>query len=224
MQYLNELYGTITPEMLEANLEKLATPWNPTDPINSLWKQVKDCMSFAEKGQEPILESTAVRIVLKILEDTNAFPLDMHAWKQRPEDDQYSLLKLKLHFNRANILRVRQATSKSGGYAGAATNTDKKPAPAETKTKKPAENNKPITISNMKYCFTHGLNFSHTGLQCKRKCDAHDDTAQVNNMKGGSATISRHKGEVLLQPPPTDNQGSFRNKKRQKTEEAKENE
>jgi hypothetical protein len=82
MQYLNELYGRITPEMLEANLEKLATPWNPTDPINTLQKQVKDCMAFAKKGQEPIQESTAICIVLKILEDTNIFPLDMHAWKQ----------------------------------------------------------------------------------------------------------------------------------------------
>jgi ribosomal 50S subunit-associated protein YjgA (DUF615 family) len=36
MQYLNKLYRTITPEMMEANLKKLATPWNPTDPINAL--------------------------------------------------------------------------------------------------------------------------------------------------------------------------------------------
>jgi hypothetical protein len=82
MQYLNKLYGKITPEMLAANLEKLSTPWNPTDPINTLWKQVKDCSAFAEKGGEPILESTAIRIVIKILDDTQVFPLDMHTWKQ----------------------------------------------------------------------------------------------------------------------------------------------
>jgi hypothetical protein len=129
-----------------------------------------------------------------------------------------------MHFNRANILPVRQATSKSGGYVGAATITDKKPAPAETQTKTPAATNKSLTISNMKYCFTHGLNFSHFGHQCKRKCNTHDDTAQVNNMKGGSATISRRKGEVQLKPPlpPGTAANGKRNNKRQKAaEEAK---
>jgi hypothetical protein len=123
-------------------------------------------------------------------------------------------------------LRVQQATSKSGGYAGAATTTDKKQAPAETQTKTPAATNKPITISNMKYCFTHGLNFSHFGHQCKSKCSAHNDTAQANNMKGGSATISRRKGEVQLQPPlpPSTNTNGKRNNKKQKTEEAKQEE
>jgi hypothetical protein len=104
MQYLNELYGKITPDMLKDNLDKLATPWNPTDPINTLWKQVKDCVAFAKKGNEPILESTAVRIVVKILEDTQVFPLDMHNWQQRSDADQASFLELKKHFIRANIV------------------------------------------------------------------------------------------------------------------------
>ena len=50
--------------MLKANLAKLEEPWNPTDNINVLWKQVKDCKEFAVKGKEPIAESTVVRIII----------------------------------------------------------------------------------------------------------------------------------------------------------------
>jgi hypothetical protein len=222
MQYLNELYGLITPEMLEENLEKLSTPWNPTDPINTLWKQVKDCMAFAEKGQEPILESTAIRIVLKILDDTKVFPMDMHAWKQRPETEQANSLALKRHFNKANRERVKQATSQSGGYAGSATKTEVKETPAETQTKKPADTKTPTGISTMKYCYTHGLNYSHTGATCNRKCKTHDDTATVTNMKGGSDRINRRRGEVQVHPPPQENQkNKQRNKKQKQEEEAK---
>jgi hypothetical protein len=173
-------------------------------------------MAFAEKGEEPILESTAIRIVLKILDDTKVFPMDMHAWKQRPEAEQADSLALKRHFNRANRERIKNATSKLGGYAGAATKTDIKETPAETQTKKPAETQTPTTIGKMKYCYTHGLNYSHSRTQCTRKCKTHDDTATVTNMKGGSDHINRRRGEVQLHPPP-ENQRNKQKTKKQKT-------
>jgi hypothetical protein len=221
MQYLNELYGMITPEMLEANLEKLATPWNTTDPINTLWKQVKDCMAFAEKGNEPILESTAIRVAVKILDDTKVFPLDMHAWKQLSATEQSDSLALKRHFNKANKERVKQATSLSGGYAGAATKTDTKTTPAETQTKQPAETQTQTNVGKMKYCYTHGFNYSHSSALCNRKCATHNDTATVTNMKGGCDRIHRRKGEKQVHPPLGSNTNSQRNKKQKQGEEAK---
>jgi hypothetical protein len=60
MQHLYTNYGKITPDMLRNNLDKLNEPWNPTEPINNLWKQVKECRDFAKKGKEEIPESQVI--------------------------------------------------------------------------------------------------------------------------------------------------------------------
>jgi hypothetical protein len=88
MQYLHELYGKITPAMLKANLAKLETPWNPTDPISALWKQFKDCADFANKGNETIQMSHAIHVALEILKASGVFPLDLHGWGKKPEAER----------------------------------------------------------------------------------------------------------------------------------------
>jgi hypothetical protein len=159
-----------------------------------LWKQVKDCVAFAKKGNEPILESTAVRIVIKILDNTQVFPLDMHNWQQKSDADQASFLELKKHFIRANIVRAQKSTSKSAGYAGAA--IDSKPKP------KPTDSQSTQTVGNLKYCYTHGLNHTLLGKDCTNPCETHDITACVDNMKGGNDRIHCQKGEKQVHPPP----------------------
>jgi hypothetical protein len=42
-----------------------------------------------------------------------------------------------------------------------------------------------------KYCFTHGLNFSHTGNECERRCPDHKAEATNRNRMGGSNKVAK---------------------------------
>jgi hypothetical protein len=59
-----------------------------------------------------------------------------------------------------------------------------------------------MDVGPLQYCFTHGFNNSHNGKECKAKCDNHNDSATVKNMKGGNNTIQQRKGEKRLHVPP----------------------
>jgi hypothetical protein len=214
--YLKSLYGKITPMMLQANYDKLSEAWNPTDPINALWRQVKECRDFAEKGKEPIPTSTVIRLVTNNLDLTGVFTMDMHDWYNKPEADQQDYDQLRIFFNRANRNRINKMKKDTSGFAGAATpppanpspsanQPPGKPKPAPTPTKPPPKNiplRQPMDVGPLQYCFTHGFNNSHNGKECKAKCDNHNDSATVKNMKGGNNTIQRRKGEKRIHVPP----------------------
>jgi hypothetical protein len=214
--YLKSLYGKITPMMLQANYDKLSEAWNPTDPINALWRQVKECRDFAEKGKEPIPTSTVIRLVTNNLDLTGVFTMDMHDWYNKPEADQQDYDQLRIFFNRANCNRINKMKKDTSGFAGAATpppahpspsanQPPGKPKPAPTPTKPPPKNiplRQPMDVGPLQYCFTHGFNNSHNGKECKAKCDNHNDSATVKNMKGGNNTIQRRKGEKRIHVPP----------------------
>jgi hypothetical protein len=68
----------------------------------------------------------------------------------------------------------------------------------------------------MTYCFTHGLNPSHSGKECTNRCPTHDITATMENMKGGNDRIHRQKGEKRVHTAPP------RSKKKVKTEQKQE--
>ena len=226
MQHLYTMYGTVIPDMLKDNLKLLSTPWNPTDPIMHLWKQVQDCRAFAKKGGDEISEETTIRIVIEILDASEVFPMDMHAWLSKPDNIQSNYSQLKVHFNRADRLLKLKATSKSAGYAGAAITPYKKPPPAETQTTKtpPAENQhknkkakiEPMDVGPLRYCWTHGFNLSHTGQECKVKDGSHNKNATVKNMQGGNNMVQRRKGEKRIYIPP---ENDTSNKKMKKEEE-----
>ena len=44
-----------------------------------------------------------------------------------------------------------------------------------------------------KYCFTHGLNFSHTSKECIRRCQDHKEDATNRNRMGGSDKIAKRR-------------------------------
>jgi hypothetical protein len=138
--YLKSLYGKITPQMLQANYDTLSEAWNPTDPINALWRQVKECRDFAEKGKEPIPTSTVIRLVTNNLDLTGVFTMDMHDWYNRPEADQQDYDQLRIFFNRANHNRINKMKKDTSGFAGAVTPPPARPSPP---TNQPPEKPKP---------------------------------------------------------------------------------
>ena len=52
IQHLDEEYGKITHDQLEANRNKLASAWDPDQPIEQLWKAVREIKRYAKAGGE----------------------------------------------------------------------------------------------------------------------------------------------------------------------------
>jgi hypothetical protein len=226
--YLKSLYGKITPQMLQANYDRLSDAWNPTNPINALWRQVKECRNFANKGGETIPETTVICLVLLNLELTLAFPMDMHNWINKPEEVQQDYNQLKVFFNKANKNHIIRLKKENSGFAGAATTpppkqSPAKPEPTPSPTKPPPKNKQATSnktdIGGLQYCFTHGFNYSHTSPTCRTKCDNHIDDANVTNMKGGNNMIQCKRGEKRIHVPPVYEKDAKKAKTEAKTDE-----
>ena len=51
--HLYDFFGKISPNDLEANAEKLMTPYDPSLPITTLFNQVENCVAYSEASNKP---------------------------------------------------------------------------------------------------------------------------------------------------------------------------
>lgn len=205
LAHLQTRYGTLTPEAVETNRNALSTPWNPDEPIETLWKRIAEIRRVAAAGNEPITEVTAITLTVAMIEKTGLLSDATKAWRLRPLAE-WTLQNFQTDFDRANKERHRQLTASAAGYQGAhlATSTI---TPVSTPTRSsvatattpipPAStppNYRVQTEGDKKlyYCWTHGLGSSaeHTSATCEHKAEGHKDDATVFNPKGGSSRIA----------------------------------
>ena len=195
-------HGKITQPMLALNLEKINHSWKTDEPIATLWTQVDECIKFATKGNEPIAEPIIIRSILKNLEDSGVFELDIRDWEKKPEADK-TLPNLKDLFRKANEDRMRKVTSASAGYAGTASAAAKPATATPNSSAIPkAKEHAPNTPVTLCYCWSHGLQDNHSGKLCTKKADGHKEAATAENMMGGCCIIQRRRGEKRVFIPP----------------------
>jgi hypothetical protein len=104
-------YGQTTLDQLKANTTEFERPWDPSKPIESLWKRVQDCRAFAKLGNDPISLATTVRTVLLIIEKTGVFTLNLRFFRMQAAV-ALTWPALKQHFTEANTNWKRQLTSR----------------------------------------------------------------------------------------------------------------
>ena len=191
LTHLQTTYGVITHDELEINRNLLSADWNPDNPMEDLWNRIHEVQRFAEAGNDPIPDTTAVRLTLPVLEKTGVFSLATEDWRKK-DDAEWTLENFKTLFTKANKERRRKLTAQSAGFHGAhAANA------ATTATVPPTDTATAYSMKSdgctMYYCWSHGLgkNRSHTSLTCNRKGEGHKDNATVTNMMGGCNTIMR---------------------------------
>ena len=217
MTHLWTTYGTIEETDLNNNLIQMATAWHPTNPIESLFKQIDDGIEFARAGDSPIDDATAVRMIYKCVFDTGVFELPCRDWRAKPRNEK-TLANFKIFFHLAN--NDRATTTSSAGYhsANAATTTDlvtiinnqtkllkafesalaKQTQPKATKaaTTTTATANTTRDLPKFEgYCHSHGQTFSyndatkHTSATCRKPHADHNKAATKENKLGGSERI-----------------------------------
>ena len=115
LTHLHDTYGGIDDDMLAANLERIKTPWSPPTPIDTLFIQLKSCMTFAKKGGDPISAPSALRTGLAILEATGLFRIPCREWRSKDAGNK-TLPNFYLHFRAADKENRRETTALDGGY------------------------------------------------------------------------------------------------------------
>ena len=81
---LYDLYGDIDAVDLENITTRIKTPWQPTSPITTLFKQIKDALNFATAGNQSISNAQAINTAYLLIFATGHFPEECKQWQPKP--------------------------------------------------------------------------------------------------------------------------------------------
>jgi hypothetical protein len=194
LTHLWTLYGKITPAELDQNAVNMRLPWSPPTPIQTLFAQLEDGISYAAAGNEILSEPTVLRLGYNLILDNGLFDLPCRDWRNKDATFIKSMASFQLHFLRADEDRRITTTSGASGYANQVhrnnnNNNNNNPngntarPPPPTNTARPADNRPAIH-----YCWSHGFLKSprHTSATCSNRSEGHQANATATNKMGGS--------------------------------------
>jgi len=195
LDHLWRNFGTITASYLKSNIQSMYTPWNPVDPIETIFHRLNDAIAYSIAGRDPITEAAAVRAGYDVLEHSGLFPRACETWRTA-SPDTHTLANLRALFKVADTDRKRTVTTGTLGYANVLTTAPSVlPSPLPDALSLPfsalSVSNSSATLSEKTYCWTHGSsnNRRHTSATCKNKAPGHRDDATATNTLGGSTKV-----------------------------------
>ena len=103
-QWLFPTYGRIGIHELEENTTKLKLAWDVNTPFISLVERFRRCQRCADSGCDPFSEHNLLNQMLRLIQNTGAYPIDIREWNRHPEDEK-SLHNLIIHFMVAEMER-----------------------------------------------------------------------------------------------------------------------
>jgi hypothetical protein len=83
LTHLLTYYAMIAPTELTQNYELLNTPYDPNQPIETLFQQIQDARAFAVAGGQPYGAAMIVNVAYTLVFNTGMFTDVCHAWKSR---------------------------------------------------------------------------------------------------------------------------------------------
>jgi hypothetical protein len=75
LTHLLTYYTMIAPTELTQNYERLITPYDPNQPIETLFQQIQDARAFAVAGGQPYGASMIVNVAYTLIFNTGFFPM-----------------------------------------------------------------------------------------------------------------------------------------------------
>jgi hypothetical protein len=76
-------YAMIAPTELTQNYERLNAPYDPNQPIETLFQQVQDARAFAVAGGQPYGAAMIVNVAYTLVFNTGLFPDACRTWQSR---------------------------------------------------------------------------------------------------------------------------------------------
>jgi hypothetical protein len=83
LTHLLTYYAMISPTELTQNYERLNTPYDPNQPMESLFQQIQDAGAFAVAGGQPYGAAMIVNVAYTLVFNTGLFPDACRAWQSR---------------------------------------------------------------------------------------------------------------------------------------------
>jgi hypothetical protein len=83
LTHLLTYYAMIAPTELTQNYERLNTPYDPNQPIETLFQQIQDARAFAVAGGQPYGAAMIINVAYTLIFNTGLFPDACRAWQSR---------------------------------------------------------------------------------------------------------------------------------------------
>jgi hypothetical protein len=109
----------IAPTELTQNYERLNTPYDPNQPIETLFQQIQDARSFVVAGGQPYGAAMIVNVAYTLIFNTGFFPDACRAWQSRAIARK-TWAQLKLYFSTSHHeFRFTNQTAQQSGFHSA---------------------------------------------------------------------------------------------------------
>jgi hypothetical protein len=119
LTHLLTYYTMIAPTELTQNYERLNTPYDPNQPIETLFQQIQDAQAFAVAGGQPYGAAMIVSVAYTLVLNTWLFPDACRAWQWRAIAAK-TLAQFKLDFATAHReFRLSNQTAQQSGFHSA---------------------------------------------------------------------------------------------------------
>ena len=114
LNHLDSTYGTVTAVQLNANLEALQLPYDPTAPIETIWTQFAHCQQFTA-NEDAINNALCICTACNLFHDAGHYQEAVRTWRSKSTPDQ-TLANFKVHFNSAEVEWCLELTSSQAGF------------------------------------------------------------------------------------------------------------
>jgi hypothetical protein len=118
LTHLLTYYDMIAPTGLTQNYERLNTPYDPNQPIESLFQKIQDAWAIAITGGRPYGDAIIVNVVYTLVFNTGLFLDACQTWQVRPAA-QKTWTDFKIHFAAAHreFRLMNQSAHQSGFHS-----------------------------------------------------------------------------------------------------------
>jgi hypothetical protein len=117
--HLLTFYAMIAPTELTQNYERLNTPYDPNQPIETLFQQIQNAWAFAVAGGQPYGNAMIVNVAYTLVFNTVLFPDACRAWQSRSIAGK-TWAQFKIDFATAHRkFRLTNQTAQHSGFHSA---------------------------------------------------------------------------------------------------------
>jgi hypothetical protein len=119
LTHLLTYYAMIAPTELTQNYERLNTPYDPNQPIETLFQQIQDTRAFAVAGGQPYGNAMIINVAYTLIFNTGLFPDACWAWQSRAVAGK-TWAQFKIDFATAHReFRLTNQTTQQSGFHSA---------------------------------------------------------------------------------------------------------
>jgi hypothetical protein len=116
LTHLLTFYAMIAPTELTQNYERLNTPYDPNQQIETLSQQIQDARAFAVTGRKPYGNAMIVNVAYTLVFNTGLFPDACRAWQSRAIAGK-TWAQFKIDFATAHReFRLTNQTAQQSGF------------------------------------------------------------------------------------------------------------